>query len=158
MLEAYSYSHIVKPQRHNFPLIFVTDDLGQYLAQMTKGLFRGKNVRFWAKKRNFDGMDLLGTSSLGRHQDYGPKYLAVFWPKSLCRRSNNIPLTCWKHRPAGSKWAARAKKCLVCTKMLCLELRFCQLGITRPWTQPEKVRFMSKGSSQGVIVFFRNIS
>ena len=94
MLEAYSYSHIVKPQRHNFPLIFVTDDLGQYLAQMTKGLFRGKNVRFWAKKRNFDGMDLLGTSSLGRHQDYGPKYLAVFLPKSLCRRSNDIPLTC----------------------------------------------------------------
>ena len=72
MLEAFWYSHIV----HNFPLIFVTDDLGQYMAQMTKGLFRGKNVRFLAKKRNFDGMDLLGTSSLGRHQDYGPKYLA----------------------------------------------------------------------------------
>ena len=50
MLEAYSYSHIVKPQRHNFPLIFVTDDLGQYLAQMTKGLFRGKNVRFFGQK------------------------------------------------------------------------------------------------------------
>ena len=59
-----------------------------------KGYLGAKTFVFLAKKRNFDGMDLLGTSSLGRHQDYGPKYLAVFLPKSLCRRSNDIPLTC----------------------------------------------------------------
>ena len=33
MLEAFWYSHIVKPQLHNFPLIFVTDNLAQYWAQ-----------------------------------------------------------------------------------------------------------------------------
>ena len=49
---------------------------------MAKGLLRGKNVRFWAKKRNFDGVDILGTSSLGKHQDSGPKYLAIFGQKA----------------------------------------------------------------------------
>ena len=52
-----------------------------------KGYLGAKTFVFGAKKRNFDGMDLLGTSSLGRHQDYCPKYFAVFWPKSLCRRA-----------------------------------------------------------------------
>ena len=46
-----------------------------------KGYLGAKTFVFLAKKRNFDGMDLLGTSSLGRHQDYGPKYLAVFFAK-----------------------------------------------------------------------------
>ena len=50
MLEAFWYSHIVKPQRHNFPLIFVTDNLAQYWAQNGQRAIKGQKRSFLGHK------------------------------------------------------------------------------------------------------------
>ena len=62
---------------------------------------------------------------------------------TLCRRSNNIPLTCWKHWPTGSILAARAKNVWFVRQIF--------VNWASPGFGPnlKKVRFLSNGTFSG---------